>query len=104
MIIADKRDFTSPKMFAKEAFEYLNEIIYPGENFYDEYTGFSLREKAYENIIKDKISGMNQKVSIYFEKFKKTYRIIKNIKDPLCEEFVIETEKEFILFLWEVTA
>ena len=99
MIVADKSLFESPQLFMTEVIRFLDHEIYPACGIAFDYKGFRLKEGRY----KKKMQLMNQKAEIEIRDVKTTYRIKRSSFDPCCDEFVIETEKAYIAFLWSLT-
>ena len=55
------------------------------------------------NIIDQHMQVMNPKAEIEIQDVKTTYRVKRASFDPCCDEFIIETEKAYIAFLWSMT-
>ena len=103
MIVADKSLFESPQLFMTEVIRFLDHEIYPACGIAFDYKGFRLKEGRYMDIIDQHMQLMNQKAEIEIRDVKTTYRIKRSSFDPCCDEFVIETEKAYIAFLWSLT-
>ncbi len=103
MIISEKTPFGSSTLFMTEVISFLDNEIYPECGVDFDYKGFHLKEGLYADIIDQRIQLMNQKSEIKIQNVKKTYRIKRTAYNPNCDEFVIETDKEYIAFLWSIT-
>ena len=104
MIVSAKCRYNEPQKFLTEAFRYLDEKIDPGYNTAAEYEGASLKEGQYLNIVEQWISTMNERIEIQVSDILKTYRIKHAQYDPFCDEFLLETANEYILFHWSTAA
>ena len=104
MIVAEKSLFENPKQFMTEVIRFLDHEIYPECGIAFDYKGFRLKEGLYLNIIDQHIQLMNQKAeTIKIRDAKTTYRVKRSSFDPCSDEFIIETEKAYIAFLWSLT-
>ena len=103
-IIVAKEKYGSPQDFFESAIAYIDEEIDTEDDIRAEYDGAYLKEGLYEKIIKQWISSMDKKIEIAFNNIIKTYRIKRTTYDPNIDEFVLETEDEYILFLWATSA
>lgn len=104
IIISPKQSHESPFQFLEKAIEFIDEKIYPGEDFKSDYAGIKLIEGNYENIVMKWISSMSQSIEICFDDIQNVHRIKCNNSDPYRDEFLIETNEEYIIFLWSTTA
>lgn len=78
--------------------------MFSGEGFIHEYEGEHLKEDLYKNIIFKWILAMNERVDIKIEDINKIFRVKCDAYDPFRDEFIIETNDEYILFLWATLA
>lgn len=104
MVVASKEKYKDAYSFFDSAVTYLDEKIYPGDETKQEYEGAILKDGNYDDIVKRYIELMNRKVLIEFDDIRKIQRIKLAHDGYLREEFIIETETEFIMFAWATTA
>ncbi len=104
IIIASKKDFNSQIDFLNRSIAFVNDKVYPGEEFASDYEEMSLKEGEYEEIVERWIDSMNNQIEIKFDEIKGIKRIKCNNYDPHRDEYLIETDCEYIMFLWSTTA
>lgn len=104
MVISPKSKYEDGFLFVKEALEYIDKQIYPGEGFLLDYKGLYLRNGEYRDIIEHWILSMSEAIEINFSEIIKIQRIKCEAVKPLQDEFLIETQDEYIMFLWGTTA
>lgn len=69
-----------------------------------EYDGISLKTGKYDEIVNRLIERFNERVDVKFENIQNIFRIKREVYNPLVDEFIIETDDEYIMFLWATTA
>lgn len=84
--------------------KYLEESVYSGDGIAIEYDGISLKTGKYDEIISRWIEGLNKRVDVKIENIQNIFRIKREVYNPFIDEFIIETDDKFIMFLWETTA
>ncbi|MCR5769759.1 MAG: hypothetical protein K6G87_00845 [Butyrivibrio sp.] len=104
MIISPKGEHASQMDFLYKAVGFVNDKVYPGEDFGADYKGISLKEGRYEDIVKNWIASMDKSIEIKFDEIKDILRIKCTNSDPYRDEYLIETGSEYIMFLWSTTA
>ena len=104
MLIAAKSRFATPQEFLADAIRYLDEIVYPGCNIQADYEDATLKDGQYSEIVEKWISGMDTKVEIKADSIERIRRLKRAQYDPMCDEFLLETADEYILFLWSTSA
>ena len=104
MVVAPKEDYDNPKDFLEKAIKYIDEKVYPGEGFKTDYEGMHLMEGNYGAIVQHWIDSMNQSIEVKFDEVTGIQRIKCDGYDPYRDEFVIETSREYVMFLWSTTA
>ncbi len=104
MVVAAKEKYKDANSFFEEAVTYLDEVIYPGDDTKQEYEGAILKDGNYNDIVKHYIELMDQKVLIEFDDIQKIERIKLAHDGYLREEFIIETNTEFIMLAWSTSA
>ena len=104
MIISPKDKYSAPMVFFNEAVVFVDEKVYPGEDFRADYEGMYLKDGDYHGIVKRWIESMDQSVEIAFDEIISIKRIKCDSSDPYRDEFFLETKEEYIMFLWSITA
>lgn len=104
MVVDSKSKYSAVEDFLTAGIKYLDESVYPGDGIAIEYDGISLKAGKYDEIVSRWIDGLNERVEVKIENIQNIFRIKRNVCNPLVDEFVIETDDEFILFLWATTA
>ena len=104
MIISPKEKYNSKLAFLEAAVDFVNEKVYPREDFKSDYEGMYLKDGEYRNILKKWIDSMNQSIEISFDDILNIQRIKCDSSDPYRDEYLLETQEEYVMFLWSVTA
>lgn len=104
MAVAPKTNYSSKLSFLEKAIEFVNDKVYPGEDFKSDYEGIYLKDGNYTEIVKQWISSMNQSIEIVFDDILSIQRIKCSTSDPYRDEYLLETNDEYIMFLWSCTA
>ena len=104
IVVASKEKYKDANSFFDSAVLYLDEKIYPGDNIKQEYEGAVLKDGNYNDIVRHYIELMDQKVMIDFDDIQKIQRIKFAYGGFLREDFIIETDVEFIMFSWSTSA
>ena len=104
IVISSKSRYGAPGIFAEAAIGFLDEKIYPGDGIKDDYPGMKLRAGLYENIVREWISSLDKIVDIQADNIIRTFRIVTDQFDPMRDEYILETEDEYIMFLWCTSA
>ncbi|MCR5120235.1 MAG: hypothetical protein K6B44_11550, partial [Lachnospiraceae bacterium] len=69
-----------------------------------DYEGMYLRDGDYGAIVEHWIESMDQAIELSFDDIIEIKRIKCSSSDPYRDEYLIETEEEYIMFLWSTTA
>lgn len=104
IVIAAKEYYKTSLDFINNAVEYINDKVYPGENFKSDYEGIILKEGNFVDIVKHWIDSMNQSIEIKIDDITNIQRIKCNNSDSYRDEYLIETATEYIMLLWSTTA
>ena len=104
LVMAPKEDYGNPQEFMEKAIKYIDEKVYPGEDFKADYKGMYLKDGNYGDIVQRWIDSMNQSIEVKFDEITKIQRIKCDGSDPLRDEFMIETSREYVMFFWSTTA
>ena len=104
MVVDCKNKYNSVNDFMSAGIKYLDEAVYPGDGIAVEYDGISLKTGEYDEIISRLLEGFNERVDVRFENIQNIFRIKRAVYNPLVDEFIIETDDEYIMFLWATTA
>lgn len=104
MIVDSKSKYNTVDEYVSAGIKYLDESVYPGDGIAIEYDAISLKTGKYDEIVNRWIDGLNERVEVKIENIQNIYRIKRKVNNPLVDEFIIETDDEFIMFLWATTA
>ncbi len=103
MIFAPKAKYDDAMQFLEAAIKRTDEDIYPGCSELRDFEGLTLREGNYNAIVEEYISSMNESIEMIFDDIHNIRRIVLKNYDPLRDDFLIETEDEYIMFSWWIT-
>ena len=104
MIVSPKGKYSDPLDFLTDAVAFVDEKVYPGEDFKADYEGMYLRDGDYGAIVEQWSESMDQSIELSFDDIIDIKRIKCISYDPLRDEFLIETKEEHVMFLWFTTA
>ena len=104
MIVDSKSKYSTVDNFMSAGIKYLDESVYPGDGIAIEYDSIILKTGKYDEIVSSWIDGLNEQVEVKIENIQNIFRIKRKVYNPLVDEFIIETDDEFIMFLWATTA
>ncbi len=104
MVVARKDRYTDPIDFLNKAVSFIDEKVYPGEDFKADYEGMYLKDGEYRDIVERWILSMDKSVEIKMDDILNIRRIKCDSSDPYRDEYVLETKDEYIMFLWSTTA
>lgn len=104
MVVDSKSKYNSVDDFMFAGIKYLDETVYPGDGIAIEYDGSSLKTGKYDEIVNRLIERFNERVDVKFENIQNIFRIKREVYNPLVDEFIIEADDEYIMFLWATTA
>ncbi|MGN0246319.1 MAG: hypothetical protein ACI4DK_10185 [Lachnospiraceae bacterium] len=104
MIVDSKSKYNTVDEYVSAGIKYLDESVYPGDGIAIEYDGISLKTGKYDEIVNRWIDALNERVEVKIENIQNIYRIKRKVNNPLVDEFIIETDDKFIMFLWATTA
>lgn len=104
MVVDSKSKYSTVYDFMSVGIKYLEESVYSGDGIAIEYDGISLKTGKYDEIISRWIEGLNKRVDVKIENIQNIFRIKREVYNPFVDEFIIETDDKFIMFLWETTA
>ena len=104
MVVAPKKEYTSMEEFVLKAFDFMNtdgEFCDDWVDYYSErtYTPASDSDIKYMG---DCINSMNQKISILHEPIIKAVHVVPPKWNDIS--LGIETESEYILYIWTTSA
>lgn len=103
IVISGRDNYDNAFNFIDKAVEFVNDKVYPGENFKSDFEGVKFKEGLYEDIIKHWIDSMDESIEIKFDDITNIHRIKCNNSNPLRDEYLVETPTEYIMFLWSCT-
>ena len=104
MVVDIKSKYRTVDDFMSAGIKYLDESAYPGVGIAIEYDGISLEIGEYDEIVSRWIDGLNERVEVRIENIRNIFRINRMVDNPYVDEYIIETDDEFIMFLWATTA
>lgn len=104
MIVSPKNKYSDQMDFLNDAVAFVDEKVYPGDDFKADYEGMYLKEGNYHGIVKQWIESMDQSIEIVFDEIICIKRIKSDSSDPYRDEFLLETKEEYIMFLWSTSA
>ncbi len=100
MVIAPKSTYEDELSFVNAALDFLGDRVYKDIDMQAEHEGVHLKDGEYRDIVQHWIQTIEQSITINFDEIQKIQRIKCNHSDPLQDEFLIQTEDEYIMFLW----
>lgn len=104
MVVDIKSKYRTVDDFMSAGIKYLDESAYPGCGIAIEYDSISLEIGEYDEIVSRWIDGLNERVEVRIENIQNIFRIKRAVYNPLVDEFIIEADDEYIMFLWSTTA
>lgn len=100
MIMAPKGKYERPMSFLEDAIKFVDEKVHPEDGFKSDYEEISLKQGDFRIIVERWIASMDQAVEINFDEVLDIQRIKCRTSNPYRDEFLIETNDEYIMFLW----
>ncbi len=102
LLASSKEEYRDARSFLIDAVRYLDNVIYPSYGVKEEYDNYILRDGDYLNIVIERLSLAYQMTDLNMDEIQVIRRIKKQIFDSLVEEYLIETQDDYILFIWTV--
>ncbi|MCR4604449.1 MAG: hypothetical protein K5639_00430 [Eubacterium sp.] len=104
MLICPKGKYADPKSFFEGAIACLDEKIYNGRKTEIDFEKAEIEEGEYMDTVNKWVEHTNKKMAIKIDNIRKTYHIKHKVYNPLRDEFILETDDEYVLFLWSIPA
>lgn len=104
VVVSPKYEYEDELSFLDKAINFIDDKVYPGEDFKSEYEGIYLKDGEYKEIIDRWIQSMNQSIEIKMDEIIEVQRIKCSSSNPYRDEYLIETAEEYMMFLWSTTA
>jgi len=104
VVVSPKYEYEDELSFLDKAINFIDDKVYPGEDFKSEYEGIYLKDGEYKEIIDRWIQSMNQSIEIKMDEIIGVQRIKCSSSDQYRDEYLIETAEEYMMFLWSTTA